>query len=82
MRGKRGSWAIVVVCLLVGVFVGNKVGEALRATLPVMARYGALDLPAREVSVLDFAFTLGLRLKVNLGGALGGLLGIFLARRI
>lgn len=82
MRGKRGSWVIVVVFLLVGVFAGNKVGEALQNSLPVAGRYGLLHLPAREVSFLDLAFTLGFRLKVNLAGALGGLLGMLLARRI
>lgn len=82
MRGKRGNWLIVFAFVLAGVFVGNRAGEALRAVLPAAARYGEIAVPPRDIALLDLAFTLGFKLKVNLAGALGALAGIALARRI
>ncbi len=82
MRGRRANWLIVLVFILFGLFIGNRVGDALTAVAPVFSRAGSLALEPRAISLLDFAFTFGFSLKVNLAGAIGGLGGILLSRRI
>lgn len=82
MRGKRGHWFLWLMFAVIGTFIGNRLGDALQATLPVAANYSSLGFDSRELSVLDLGITLGLSLRVNLMGAVGAVGGLLLARRI
>lgn len=82
MRGKKANWLVVVIFVLFGVFIGNRIGDALAGVAPFFGRTSPLSLEPRTLNLLDFALTIGLGLKVNLAGAIGGLCGVLLARRI
>lgn len=82
MRGKKANWLAAVVFLIFGIFIGNRIGDALSGVAPFFSHTSPLALEPRTLTLLDFALTIGLGLKVNLAGAVGGLCGILLARRV
>lgn len=81
MRGNKAGW-ILCFFALAGMFIGNRVGDSLQATLPALAHYGSLSMAPGAFSLLDLGVTLGVSIRVNAAGVLGGLAGIALARRI
>lgn len=81
MRGRRASWWLVLSFALLGLFLGNRLGEALQGVVPALAGFGHLGVEPRRLQFLDVTVTLGGNLAVNAGGALGMLLGVVLARR-
>lgn len=81
MRGRRAVW-VAILLVLAGVFVGNRLGEALQAAAPALARYGALGVEPSRFTLLDLGVDFGLSLRVNPGGVLGAVLGLLLARRV
>lgn len=82
MRGRKTSWLLLVIFVLAGLFVGNRIGDALQQVVPAAARYGAIAIDPHEIKILDLLFTVGIGFKVNLAGVVGGLAGIFVARRV
>lgn len=81
MRGKRSSWWVLLF-VIAGAFIGNQVGEALGGTLPWLAKYGAVAVTPRDLTLLDLSFTFGLSLRINPAGALAALIGFVLSRRV
>ncbi len=71
-----------ILLVLAGLFVGNRVGEALQAAVPALASYGSLGMEPRHFTLLDLGLDFGVSLRVNPGGVLGAVLGLALARRI
>lgn len=66
-----------------GLFAGNRAGEALAGQAAWLARYYDLGLGPFRADVLDFLrLDFGFALRLNAAGALGGLLaGWLLGRR-
>ncbi len=82
LRGRKTSWLLTTIFVLVGLFVGNRIGDAIQAVVPAAAKYSAVAIKPRDVQFLDLGVTAGFSFRVNLLGAIGGLAGLFLARRV
>lgn len=81
MRGRRAIWLLIVFGLA-GVFIGNRIGEALHASVPALAAYGTFGMEPRRLALLDLGLSLGFSLRLNPAGVLGGLIALALARRV
>lgn len=82
LRGKRATFWLMLLFAVVGAFIGNRVGEAVQASLPALARSGSFTVEPGRFALLDVAVTFGVSLRMNVAGALGALAGILLARRV
>ena len=78
MRGRNPKWWLVFLLIILSILVGNLIGEALQAALPILGRYSSIGFAPQEINFFDFArLTIGFTLQVNLMGALGALLALF-----
>jgi len=78
----RSRW-LVVLLMLLGLFAGNVVGQALETLVPAMAIGAKASFGPTELSILGLLkITAGLSLYVNLMGALGGILAAVAASRL
>lgn len=79
-RGRR-FWPLAML-VVVGAVVGSAIGQVLSSALPEMARSVIIGFDIGEINIADIVlFHLGLRVSINAAGALGMLLGVFLAWR-
>lgn len=82
MAARAVPRTLVLFLLLLGVFAGNRVGEALARQAAWLGQYQELALGPVQADLLGFLrleFALGL--SANAAGALGGLLTGWLAVR-
>ena len=78
-RGKAGGYLSLILFLALGAFIGDLIGEVLANYVAILGVYGQLGFSPVNLSLLNlFDVTFGLNLKVNLMGALGGMLAVFL----
>lgn len=81
--GRRGTWWMVAVLVLLGVFLGDVLAPALSRSLPILARSASLGFPPTELSLFGvLRITVGLHLAVTVLGAIGGLVGLLAGRRL
>lgn len=78
----RSKW-LVGLLMLLGLFAGNVVGQALETLVPVLAIGARASFGPTELNVLGLlSITVGLSLYVNLLGALGGILAAVAGGRL
>lgn len=84
MATRGAPRALLALLLVLGVYAGNRVGEALARQAAWLARYHELGLGPLQLDLLGFLrLDLGLDLRINAAGALGGVLVAWLmARRL
>ncbi len=81
-EGRRQSYLVLLLLLIVGAFVGNVIGELLAPHVPVLAESAALGASPATFRLLNVAsLTLGATLNLSLMGALGAVLGFLLWRK-
>ncbi|MBC9783910.1 DUF4321 domain-containing protein [Heliobacterium chlorum] len=81
-RGGAGQAGMLIILLIAGAIVGSLIGEALSPVVPVLKYSKNVDLGPANFNLVSFSITLGLGIKLNLAGALGMIVGIFIYRRL
>lgn len=82
MKGKQAGFWLMLLFAVVGAFIGNRVGEAVQASVPGLATFGTFAVEPGRFTFLDVALTFGVSLRMNVAGAIGALAGVLLARRV
>jgi hypothetical protein len=81
MHRQKSLWALLFVVLF-GAIAGSAIGQALVNLVPVLARGVLLGLnPPAELDLYVLRLTLGVGFTLNVAGAVGVLLALFLYRR-
>lgn len=80
MRRDR-SLAILFMLVVIGALLGSVVGEALAATVPVLARAVSVGVQPTVIDLFVLRFTLGMTMKLNLASAAGILVALLVFRR-
>lgn len=81
MRRRGREWPALIALLLAGAILGGLFGEVLAAQIPavrLLAQGWGIALGPAQIDLSVIGLTLGLRLKINLLGALGAVIGLFL----
>ena len=79
MSGRSGRWAMVILCLLLGTFMGVYLQRFSLTSLAFRDVVNtAFDLNNVDLVFMRFGFMFGVRL--NLGSLLGALAGLWLTR--
>ena len=78
-RGKAGGYLSLILFLALGAFIGDLIGEVLANYVEIFGVYAQLGFSPVNLKLLHlFDLTLGLSLRINMVGALGGMLAVFL----
>lgn len=72
---------LVFMWAVIGAVVGQLIGTALAGQVPLLDRSIALGFDPTQVDLSFVVVTLGIRLKLSLGGAVGLVLALWLALR-
>lgn len=73
----------MAVLTLLGVFVGDVIAPAVSGLLPILARSASVGFSPTEWSLAGvIRLTLGFHMSITILGAVGGLAGFLVGRRI
>lgn len=82
MKRNNHSAFILVIMLLVGLVIGGVLGQVLGRYAPFLTYGKNIGLSTTNLDLGILTLTFGLNINLNLAGALGLLVAIFLYKRI
>lgn len=72
---------LVFMWAVIGAVVGQLLGSALAVQIPLLERYLSLGFDPTRLDLSFLVVTLGLQIKLSIGGAIGLVLALWLALR-
>ncbi|MGI6486639.1 MAG: DUF4321 domain-containing protein [Tepidanaerobacteraceae bacterium] len=82
MKRNYGNTSLLVIFLIVGLLLGDALGQAFGGYLPLLSYGKNVGLSATKLDLGILSLTFGFDISLNLAGAIGLILAIALFRRM